>query len=383
MLKKLIRESFFNPILHFIALFVFLVAEQTAGIGRAWVLSLPVMFLVGGYIFYFYQSILLWHVSTVSFFFLAALSSTVSTRLLPDSIVQPLYTEISLLTLLIVFYFLKGKLQRWITTLTSKKLSMMNNFSEMIRFSVILIIITSVYIVLYLLLSLQWNEKQAQSLRFMQQLYHFALIMTGVYQTVRVFAIRHQLMKEEWWPIVNQSGKEIGSIHYQNSLWIERQKFIHPVVRIVVMESNRILLHQNTFENERHVRQWDTAIGAHVKFGETIEDCIRRTGEEFYGASRLNPVFLTNYQIENSCEYQYVHLFVSGRFQVERINPQYSQHLKWWTLNQICEELNSGIFTGNFKKEFELLLHIGLIDSGNCTCECNLRDTVHQKKSLA
>jgi hypothetical protein len=158
---------------------------------------------------------------------------------------------------------------------------------------------------------------------------------------------------------------------------------MHPVVRIIVMEGTRILLHQNTFESDNGVQQWDSALNSHVKYGETVTECIGRVGMDFYGCSQLNPAFLTNYTIENSCEYQYVHLFVSGRIHIERINPGHSLRLKWWTLNQICEELNSGIFTDNFIREFELLMRSGLIDSGSCTCECNLRDVVHQKKTLA
>ncbi len=383
MLKKLIRESFFNPALHFLALFVFLAVEPTAGTGRAWVYALPVLLLIGGYINFMYRSIVPWYTVSVGFFFLVTIGSTLLSMQLPANFIQPLYTEILLLVLLLVLYFTRSSLQKWITSMTNKKLSMMNNLSEMIRFVVILLNITAIYVLLHVVISLRDYDQQDESLQFLQQLYHFSLLMFSIYQTVRVFAIRNQLMKEEWWPIVNNQGREIGSIHYQNSLWIERQKFIHPVVRIVVMEGNRILLHQSAFESDTHVHQWDAAINTHVKYGETIDECIQRAGTEFYGASRLHPVFMTNYQIENSCEYQYVHLFVAGRIQIERINPSLSLHLKWWTLNQICEELNSGIFTDNFLREFELLMRSGLVDTGNCTCDCNLRDTIHSKLTSA
>lgn len=383
MLKKLIRESFFNPALHFLALFIFIVVEQTAGTGRALVFALPVLLMIGGYIGFLYRSIIPWYGFSVGIFVLITLTSTVLNLQFPETLFQPLYTELTLLVLLLLHYGIKKKLQRWITSVSSKKLSMMNNISEMTRFSFILLVITALYVISYLILSVQGNPSQQLSITFVQQVYHFSLLMLCVYETVRVFAIRNQLMKEEWWPIVNNQGREIGSIHYQNSLWIERQKFIHPVVRIMVVEGNRILLHQNAYVGDARVHQWDSAINAHLMYGETIDECIQRAGTEFYGTNHIHPVFLTNYQIENSCEYQYVHLFVAGKIQIERINPVHSLHLKWWTLTQICEELNSGIFTDNFIREFELLMRSGLVDTGSCSCDCTLRDTIHNKLTSA
>ena len=383
MLKKLIRESFFNPALHFVPVFVFLFAEETISPGAAWIASLVSALVVGAYIRIIYGSMIQWYILSIGYYFLITLTSTVMSRQFPGFFLQPLYTELVMMVLLVVLYLIRQHLQQWVTAMTTKKVSMLNNLSEMVRFSQILVSATALYILLFVLTSLNPNSRSPEILQFIHQIYILLLILLGVYQTVRVFAIRRQLMQEEWWPIVNQQGKEIGSIHYHNSLWVERQKYTHPVVRVLVMEGNKLLLHQNTYEGDNGVQQWDTALDSHVKFGENISECINRVGFDFYGATGLNPVFLTNYKIENSCEYQFVHLFVSGRIKIERINPKRSLHLKWWTLNQICEELNSGIFTPNFVKEYELLMRSGLVDAGSCTCDCNLREAVHGKQTFA
>ncbi|MDD3194641.1 MAG: NUDIX hydrolase [Paludibacter sp.] len=383
MLKKLIRESFFNPALHFLPLFVFLVVEENSGTGRAWVYSLPVLILVGGYINHFYHSVLKWYLAGSGFFFMVALTATLLKQQFPASIIQPLYTEIILMVVLLVLYMLKGKMLRWVSSFTNKSLSMINNVSEMVRYSVIIIVSTAIYVHLYFMISMKTFDQKEESLQFLQQLYHAVLLLLGVYQTIRVFAVRHKLMQEEWWPIVNSTGSQIGSIHYQNSLWIEPQKYMHPVARLVVLEGTRILLHQNTYESSNKVQQWDSALGAHIKYGESPEDAVRRAAVDFYGSDDVKPVFLTNYIIENSCEFQYVHLFVTGKMAIERINPAHTLRLKWWTLGQICEELESGIFTENFCKEFELLMRTGLIDEGSCTCDCSLRDAILPGKTLA
>lgn len=383
MLKKLIRESFFNPALHFVPIFVFLFMEQTKGVGAAWIFSIASMVIAGAYVRMVYGSVMQWYLMSVGYFFFITLTSLVLSRQFPGLFLQPLYTEIVMFLLLFVMFFMRKKLQKWITAMTTKKISMLNNLSEMVRFSQILMSVTFFYVFFFVLFSLNPLSKGTATIQFIHQIYLLLLFLMGVYQTVRVFAIRNQLMKEEWWPIVNQQGKEIGSIHYQNSLWVERQKYNHPVVRIIVLEGNKLLLHQNTYEGDAGIQQWDNALDSHVKYGESIPECIQRVGLDFYGATDINPSFLANYLIENSCEYQFVHLFVSGRIKVERINPKRSLHLKWWTLHQICEELNSGIFTPNFVKEYELLMRSGLIDVGGCNCECNLRDAVHGKKTFA
>ncbi len=383
MLKKLIRESFFNPALHFVPVFVFLFAEQTGGVGAAWIFSMVSMVLAGAYVRIVYRSMMQWYLMSMGYYFFITLTSLVLNRQFPDLYLQPLYTETVMLVLLFVMYFLRHHLQKWVTAMTTKRISMLNNLSEMIRYTQILMTLTFFYILFFTLFSLNPSSRGPQTIQFIHQIYLLLLLIVGLYQTVRVFAIRNQLMKEEWWPIVNQQGKEIGSIHYHNSLWIEPQKYTHPVVRVIVMEGNKILLHQNTYEGDSGVQQWDNALDSHMKYGENIQDCIKRVGEDFYGTTDVNPAFLANYKIENSCEFQFVHLFISGRIKIERINPKRSLHLKWWTLHQICEELNSGIFTPNFIKEYELLMRSGLIDAGSCTCECNLRDAVHGKKTFA
>jgi hypothetical protein len=218
MLKKLIRESFFNPLVHFLPLFVFLIVEETGSTGRAWVYSLPVLILAGGYIRLMYSSLVQWYVVSAAFFVVIALLSTILSLSFPDSSLKPVFTELVMLGLLFVLYLERKLLQRWLTSISSRKFSMMNNLSEMVRFTEILMIFTAVFMTLYLFVSLRAYPRQTETYRFLEQLYVLSLILFSAYQTVRVFAVRNKLMKEEWWPIVNHNGKEIGSIHYESSL---------------------------------------------------------------------------------------------------------------------------------------------------------------------
>ena len=63
-----------------------------------------------------------------------------------------------------------------------------------------------------------------------------------------------------------------------------------------------------------------------------------------------------------------------------KLNPTvFADQLKWWTQQQIEQELETGIFTDNFKIEYDLLKRSGLLDSGKCECSCKLKETIYQQ----
>jgi hypothetical protein len=58
------------------------------------------------------------------------------------------------------------------------------------------------------------------------------------------------------------------------------------------------------------------------------------------------------------------------------IDTDHTEQLKWWTQHQIEENLESGIFSENFKIEYDLLLRSGLIETGKCNCNCKLKQAI-------
>ena len=68
MMKKYIRESFFNPILHILPTLIFLVLDDVYGITTAWVVSFPVALLLFGYVLLFYKTIFRWHFFSIGIY---------------------------------------------------------------------------------------------------------------------------------------------------------------------------------------------------------------------------------------------------------------------------------------------------------------------------
>ena len=380
MLKKFINESFFNPILHILPIVAFLVAEDFYGVERAWMISLPLTILLVGYVLVGYKSIFKWYlVSVFVYFFIGLIVTYISSKEIPTPY-NLIIGELVALTCMVFLLVFRNIIFRLVVSISNKKMSMENNLNELIRTTNIFVVIFAVFSLSYMLVYLFVIENTASALTFVYQAYTTLLVLFAIYETIRVFAIRGRLLKEEWLPIVNEYGQEIGSINYHTSINNEQKKYMHPVVRVILIEGNRIFLKRNSCKDDINPDSWDNALSNHVRLHESITECVSRTTAEKHGIAEINPVFLANYRIENSCEYQYVHLFISCRSSDSAFNSNANCQVKWWTIQQINTELESGIFTENFLKEYDLLKRSGLIEAGRCECECQLRDEIDAMK---
>lgn len=376
MLKKFIRESFFNPVLHILPILLFLLLDDVSGSSLAWMVSSPVALLLAIYVFVFYRSIYRWHLTSIVVYLLIASLITVLNSVELSDPYTVVAAELVASAVLTILFLCRKTLNKFVLHVTSRKISMFNNLQELYRTSLIFAVIFLLFSVSFVMVYFWAEANRESSLEFVYQSYLSLLIIAVLYEFVRVFAIRGRLIRENWLPIVNEKGQEVGSIQYQNSMLGEMQKYRHPVVRVIVIEGNNIFLQKHAGVEAQHAAYWDNAISGHMHLTERVEDTIKRLSLGLYDVEDIKPVFLANYSLENHCEYQYVHLYITCRMNNIKPNPDYVEHVKWWTINQIKEELKSGIFTDNFLKEFDILLRSGLIDSGRCDCDCTLRDEI-------
>lgn len=379
MLKKFVRESFFNPVIHILPIILFLIIDDFFGDLWAWKIATPVAILLSFHVYFYYRSTYYWYLISLAVYLVVGLVISFVGPFLSQSPFSLIFAEIVALFFLLVLLVFRKPISKLVTSVSSKKLSMENNFNELIRMISLFAVIFIIYITAFLIVDYNGKSDNQAVLSFIYQLHSVLLLLAVIYEFIRVFAIRGRLMKEEWLPIVNTYGKTIGCVNYQISMWNEQEKYMHPVIRVIVVENNKIFLQKHKFGSGSESHSWDNALSSHLRFGEKVTDCIQRISKELYGIQVSNPVFLGNYVIENACEYQYVHVFLSCRLDDIHPNPELVEHVKWWTLQQINEELHSGIFTDNFLKEYDILQRSGLIESGKCNCDCKLRDEILHK----
>lgn len=372
-LRKQIKESFFNPIYHFFPLIVFLIVDNVAGRNWAWSIAIPLFLILTIYLFIAYNQLFVWYFFS-AFIFLAVSLSAIFTFLSEKWLfLSPIIDDLVCWLFLGLTLLFCSFIEKKINARTPKFLPMKNNFEEYFNFIQSLFLIISGYLLFYFIIYQFPTIKENIYLELLQVIYIGAIVFLLAFEFCRVQIVRHKLLKEEWWPIVNEQGKIVGNVQPLVSLKIEK-KYMHPIIRILFIKENMIFLQKNCENDLIFPCLWDAAISNHIRTGETIEDCIERTAEEKYGLKDLKPFFLSNYIHRTENEQHYAFLFIACN--VNNIEPNYQKvnQAKWWTLQQIEENLSAGIFTQNFIIEYNLLQRSGVFENKICNCECKLKE---------
>lgn len=89
-------------------------------------------------------------------------------------------------------------------------------------------------------------------------------------------------------------------------------KPLHPVVHLHLIDGEgRLLLQLRSKHKSIQPGKWDTAVGGHVDFGESIADALRREVAEEIGLDEFAPGFIGHYVFESEIERELVHVFTA------------------------------------------------------------------------
>ena len=108
-------------------------------------------------------------------------------------------------------------------------------------------------------------------------------------------------MKEEWFPLVNEEGEIIGKATRKECH--SGSKMLHPVVHLHIFnDAGDLYLQKRSMNKDIQPGKWDTAVGGHIDYGETVEDALRREVREELGITDFIPQFITRYVFESAIE---------------------------------------------------------------------------------
>jgi len=379
-LRRHIKESFFNPILHFTPILLFLTVDDFLGMNVAWKVAFPFALILLMYIYFTFSRIFTLHL-IFTFIFVASALIAAGEDFLPIQFVNhAIFYELVLIVFFALFLIFRRKIHALVLKLMSNPIPMTNNFEELYKVIWAFLVVLVFYIVAFEVLSFSSSNTIAVQ-QILLYFYIGLLFFFSIYEILRIRIIRTKLIREEWWPIVNNQGKIIGSIQ-QNASLNDQRKYQHPVVRLIFIDKGMLFLVKKSEGSLDQSNLWDSTISKHVRMDETIEKSVDNIVQERYNIANFKHIYLSNYTIECKSEIQYSFLFVSCLQPEYKLADQHNEQSKWWTQKQIEENLQTGIFSENFKIEYELLKRSGLLETGVCECNCRLKDVIYNQSTV-
>lgn len=166
---------------------------------------------------------------------------------------------------------------------------------------------------------------------------------------------------QELLPVVNAEGNTIGSA--RRSECHSGKMILHPVVHLHLFNTaGELYLQLRPKWKTIQPNKWDTAVGGHISYGESVESALRRETMEELGIENLNSKKVLEYQFTSEIETEFVHSYVA--ITDRQVHPsEETAGGRFWSIPEIENNLGNGVFTPNFEDEFMLLKKHGVISN--------------------
>lgn len=156
---------------------------------------------------------------------------------------------------------------------------------------------------------------------------------------------------EELFPWVDTEGNVLGSITRGHAH--DGSLLLHPVVHLHVFNPDGALyLQRRPLWKDIQPGRWDTAVGGHVDYGETVEQALRREVAEELGITDFTPTPLGRYVFKSSREHELVNAFTTVYGGEPHPSTTELDGGRFWTREEILAAIGTGQFTPNFESEW-------------------------------
>ncbi len=163
--------------------------------------------------------------------------------------------------------------------------------------------------------------------------------------------VRSESAGGEFLPVIEPNGMVIGR---GGRSWCHSgAKPLHPVVHLHVIDRyGRLWLQKRPMSKDIQPGKWDTAVGGHVDYGESVIEALYRETSEELGLREFNPIWLCAYEFESEVEREMVCVYAAvGSFRLKP-DPDEVDEIRGWEMETIDENLGKSLFTPNFEGEF-------------------------------
>ncbi len=163
---------------------------------------------------------------------------------------------------------------------------------------------------------------------------------------------------KDFLPRVDEDGNVLGRLTRGEAHGGGKE--LHPVVHLHLFDTQgRLYLQRRPAWKDIQPGKWDTAVGGHVDWGESVEKALRREVREEIGIESFAPEFVTRYVFESEVERELVHVY----FSVSDAVPVPSDELdggRFFAVEEIASRLGQNFFTPNFEQEWQRVVSVHL-----------------------
>ena len=162
-------------------------------------------------------------------------------------------------------------------------------------------------------------------------------------------------VREEWFPLVDEAGNVVGKATRRECH--SGSMLLHPVVHLHIFDTKgRLYLQRRSMNKDIQPGKWDTAVGGHVDYGETIDVALRREVREELGIVDFEPVHNFTYHFRSRIERELVYSYRTVYEGPIKVDPVEIEEGRYWEIADVLSHIGKGVFTPNFEDEFEKLL---------------------------
>jgi len=156
---------------------------------------------------------------------------------------------------------------------------------------------------------------------------------------------------KEVFPVVDGDGNVLGSILRGEAH--DGRKVLHPVVHLHLFNpKGELYLQRRPLWKPVQPGKWDTAVGGHVSYGETVQEAFEREVMEELGITVPDAIPMGHYVFESNIEKELVYVFRAVYDRPVRPNTEELDGGRFWTGEEIKDALGKDILTPNFESEY-------------------------------